>query len=717
MKSSQQATVTLHARKRSADTQNAPRERKVDQLDADPAGQTSRENPDGHTSEKNHPTGNQNNSNMAQSTTLLSNGTARETRSKAPKRPAQDTGDDIISIDVNPHAEPYVEPRHKGTPWRKPLIYPPDGKSRATLSWEDLDRLNDDEFLNDNLVTLFIRYLQEHMNPEHAKTMHFFSTFFYNALTRPAEKSKSRQINYPAVANWTKTVNLFKRDYVIVPVNEAAHWYVMIICNLRTLQESKDKDEEIIDITEPVEEDNNIGENASKPILESDIMADKEISEDSEYIEKHGNSKSMSARKRQRSQHLRRRKYATDQPIIITLDSLDQPRSATASALKSYLIEEAKDKYDLTIDKNSIKGMTAKNIPYQGNFSDCGLYLCMYLEQFVRDPGMFIRSILQREEKIFRWPRKLQNGVLRQRLYEMIGELHSAQNKKRAEKLSPIGRLLIKDEDYPTKKSAQTDMYKPENLNPGLDFVEKHISRDNDMISADRMLLEQAFPDNERNQTQEPEVQAIRTAEAHGSTSQPIIIADSQEPIHDQDGTTSRHFQQHKDEHPPPKPTQRSDTPQQLAERMRVARSPGHRTIKTPTTDGTIDLTTPIRQPVHSHNDTSPAEEQEPETRNIRSESCTTEYLTGAGTYAGKHGQFRRDDAGIYSYGSTDHEMQGAEDDFAKFSDEVEGGRSRGSSVVPESVQGEAYGREEGVQGDDVREGSHEFPDEMLLDD
>lgn len=40
----------------------------------------------------------------------------------------------------------------------------------------------------------------------------------------PAQKRHAR------VKNWTKNVNLFEKDFIIVPINENCHWFLAIIC-------------------------------------------------------------------------------------------------------------------------------------------------------------------------------------------------------------------------------------------------------------------------------------------------------------------------------------------------------------------------------------------------------------------------------------------------------------------------------------------------------
>ena len=141
-------------------------------------------------------------------------------------------------------------------------------------------------------------------------------------------------------------------------------------------------------------------------------------------------------------------KYALDKPVIITLDSLGASRSGTCSILKNYIVAEGKDKRGLDIDVSAIQGMTAKGIPTQSNFSDCGLYLCMYLEQFVADPNNFVGRILQRQESAQLWPSKIRSEDLRSRLRDLILEVHRRQEKEKSDcELPEVGAIMIRRRD------------------------------------------------------------------------------------------------------------------------------------------------------------------------------------------------------------------------------------------------------------------------------
>ena len=344
-----------------------------------------------------------------------------------------------------------------GPAWKVPLVYPPDGKQRETVHFSDLERLDDDEFLNDSLVALFSKYLQhelEAQNDSLFKKMHFFNTYFYESLSR-GSKSR-RDINYNNVKRWTAKVNIFSRDFVIVPVNENLHWFVAIVCNLphfRTRsQEALEEDEDIIeadneDTTDTANNHADSSETAhhtqqsfEELSLEEKLHANGSL--DDMLSSQHKSTPKNRGKKKKPRPSLQ--KYETDKPIIITLDSLGLARSSTVAAIKQYLVQEAKDKQGWDIDIAELKGMTAKSIPTQGNYSDCGLYMCMYLEQFMKDPYGFVEKILRREESKIRWPNHIDSTLLRSRMRDLIMELQQRQESQQSKlEIPEVGNILV----------------------------------------------------------------------------------------------------------------------------------------------------------------------------------------------------------------------------------------------------------------------------------
>ena len=118
------------------------------------------------------------------------------------------------------------------------LIYPSaSSKDAVTLTNADLDRLTTQEFLNDSLVDYELKRIQERLekdDPAMLARCHFFNSFFYKRLLeslgkRVHDPSKVRE-NFERVERWTKNIDLFSKDFIFVPINEALHWSLAIIC-------------------------------------------------------------------------------------------------------------------------------------------------------------------------------------------------------------------------------------------------------------------------------------------------------------------------------------------------------------------------------------------------------------------------------------------------------------------------------------------------------
>ena len=407
-----------------------------------------------------------------------------------------------------------------GTKWKHPLVYPQAGKKKATVEFSDLPRLDEGQFLNDNLVEFYLRYLSEQLQterPDIAKRVYWFNTYFYTSLT---QSSKSRKINYDGVKKWTRNVDIFTHDYIIVPINESAHWYVAIICNLPAMnrlppdisktssakpQDSSTNTPELIGTNQTVvskgnpttcdptgvddtECDTNMNSNEAlasrsfseltledRPQSEADREGpagqDAELSskkedaaatyrvpsspqeelsqllvppdiEDIEPTDEAPPSSPTQARFRTPNSHRKPYTRDPDEPAIITLDSLGLAHSPATRALKEYLQEEAKDKRGgMGLEVKKLRGTTAKGIPQQDNFCDCGLYLLGYLDKFIENPKEFVAKVLQREFDESRdWP-KLQPNTMRANIRELVQSLHSQQESDKKGKSKPLPRV------------------------------------------------------------------------------------------------------------------------------------------------------------------------------------------------------------------------------------------------------------------------------------
>jgi Ulp1 family protease len=91
----------------------------------------------------------------------------------------------------------------------------------------DLKRLGPGEYLNDNLIDLQIKYcLRTALSEQLQARVHAFNCQFYTRLTTYPSNLHS---GYELVARWTKNIDLFDRDFVLIPVNYSYHWSLAVV--------------------------------------------------------------------------------------------------------------------------------------------------------------------------------------------------------------------------------------------------------------------------------------------------------------------------------------------------------------------------------------------------------------------------------------------------------------------------------------------------------
>ncbi|XP_072542506.1 uncharacterized protein [Salminus brasiliensis] len=133
-----------------------------------------------------------------------------------------------------PEWTPY---RHRG-PTRRLIQFPPPPCKRAiTVTTEDLECLDSGEFLNDVIIDFYLKYLLVQKAPHASvKRSHVFSSFFYKQLTRrdnaneDSSSTPAQLRRHQRVRTWTRHVDIFEKDFLFVPVNQEAHWYLVVVC-------------------------------------------------------------------------------------------------------------------------------------------------------------------------------------------------------------------------------------------------------------------------------------------------------------------------------------------------------------------------------------------------------------------------------------------------------------------------------------------------------
>ena len=118
--------------------------------------------------------------------------------------------------------------------------YPAGVKGAVQITLGDLEYLRDGEMLNYQCVDFFMKYLQCNLMgkevPELSKRVHVFNSFFYQKLTQKQSKEDAGEsvdavtAAHRRVKGWTKGVDIFSKDFLLIPIHNALHWSLVIVC-------------------------------------------------------------------------------------------------------------------------------------------------------------------------------------------------------------------------------------------------------------------------------------------------------------------------------------------------------------------------------------------------------------------------------------------------------------------------------------------------------
>ncbi|KAK3403112.1 hypothetical protein B0T20DRAFT_400084 [Sordaria brevicollis] len=391
--------------------------------------------------------------------------------------------------------------------WRMPLVF-----HRTTVDKDDIPRLDEGQCLNDNLLGFGLHYLFEEYPNRHSelkKRVYVHNTFFYEKLT--AAKS-SREINYDGVKGWTSKVDLLSYDYIIVPVNEYYHWWVAIICNPGRLDpndpgRSIERPDGDRDTTNSVTEGKS-NNDAEKPedvemididSIQSRDQRDSIKAEEARESTDRGENDSIKATRAGKSvvdlaaddtdSDIREKlngitkppkKDPSEETKILTLDSMGNSHYPAIKALKAYLLAEFLDKRQTKVkDLPKQIGMKVKNIPEQDNFSDCGIYLLGYIQQFVKDPDGFTRSLMQREKPGWKFDPSELREFWRNTIFQKQREHQAKQDEERRRKKEEAARRKAVSSTPTDKMTATTG-----SQTPGRDGTPHDLATDNGASSS-----------------------------------------------------------------------------------------------------------------------------------------------------------------------------------------------------------------------------------------
>lgn len=382
-----------------------------------------------------------------------------------------------------------------GRPWSKSLEYG-EGRQRAIVHFDDLPRLDEEEYLNDSLINFYMIYLFKKLNVP-AEKVYFFNTYFFTRLT---ENAGRKSMDYKAVERWTSKIDIFTYDYIVVPINESqSHWYLAIICNVSNIRRKpvlEDFDDPHLRIQETPElpaisatasggEEHRKFQSASNPnspmkVEEVHSQQDEDpnlfneatislVDRDdpgSGVRSRTGVDESNAVTLESETEHMETPQTASDvevtsrgklvqsslsfaknknkrkvvpkrdptQPVVVVLDSLGGiARSGAVRTLKDWIAEEGKSKRGMeAVIKENGYYPKGTQIPMQNNWTDCGVYLLGYVEKFFQNPDEFMHKLLTGSMSAEKDWPELNPSIMRHKMREIIFECHKQQGEARA---------------------------------------------------------------------------------------------------------------------------------------------------------------------------------------------------------------------------------------------------------------------------------------------
>uniref|UniRef100_A0A673W2V4 Si:dkey-100n23.3 n=1 Tax=Salmo trutta TaxID=8032 RepID=A0A673W2V4_SALTR len=344
---------------------------------------------------------------------------------------------------------------HQGPTRRLIQFPPPPSKGGITVTTEDLECLDNGQFLNDVIIDFYLKYLLLERAPQDvADRSHVFSSFFYKQLTRRDNASEdstsisAQQRRHQRVKTWTRHVDIFKKDFLFVPVNQEAHWYLVVICfpgledpqceewsipallrgtggekpGKAQAEEEASGSEKLNGVTDvppgPTNTDNQ--DKLTVTVSESVVQGDSVLQPPPgppDCTEKTCHRESVCKR-----------------PCILIMDSLKfSLHERVFKLLREYLQSEWEVRRGSVREFSSeqMRGSHCK-VPLQDNSSDCGLYLLQYVESFLQDPVVH-----------FELPLRLEHWFPRQ---QVSHKDHGAIHRGKRNVLLPSGVKLCRQE-------------------------------------------------------------------------------------------------------------------------------------------------------------------------------------------------------------------------------------------------------------------------------
>ncbi|ODV81468.1 cysteine proteinase [Suhomyces tanzawaensis NRRL Y-17324] len=295
----------------------------------------------------------------------------RATRSKT--KESRGSSWEPISLDRDGEEEDLItKPREVPSAFSPDLKHKFRSNKTFTIGYSDFKTLFNNDWINDSVIDFFIEYEIDNatygskiLDPS---LIYAFNSFFFTKLITAGEGEVDY---YGNIKRWVSKLDLLQYPYIIMPINENAHWYCCIIRGLPLLKEqSKSEDSAESELLkQKLQKALQVPDSQEK--FDKFNISDDNIGEETDETEE-VSSESLDAKKH------------TKQVDIFVLDSLSQRHSNISWPLKKFIIDYSQDKYGIEVHKNQIRVLTAR-VPKQNNFNDCGIHVIYNIRKWLNN--------------------------------------------------------------------------------------------------------------------------------------------------------------------------------------------------------------------------------------------------------------------------------------------------------------------------------------------
>uniref|UniRef100_K3XPT5 Ubiquitin-like protease family profile domain-containing protein n=1 Tax=Setaria italica TaxID=4555 RepID=K3XPT5_SETIT len=137
---------------------------------------------------------------------------------------------DVVLLDDDDDAEPArSNDAEISNKWDESKIYYPSrtDPEAVELTYSDMKCLEPEEYLKSPVINFFLQYLKK-SRPR--RDLYMFNTYFYSKLEEALSTMGDCDSQFSKLRRWWKGVDIFKKAYIILPINEMMHWSLIIVC-------------------------------------------------------------------------------------------------------------------------------------------------------------------------------------------------------------------------------------------------------------------------------------------------------------------------------------------------------------------------------------------------------------------------------------------------------------------------------------------------------